>query len=453
MLRRHLGFWNSSGRLGGFPVPTVGFDGGTGVTVMTQRGVRILATIALGILWLATPAPAAASSKYAALVMDAETGTVLFERHAGERRHPASLTKIMTLYMLFEALDDGRISLNDRFKASAHASAQPPSKIGLRPGDTIRVADAIGALVTKSANDVAVTVAEALGGSEPAFARQMTDRARRLGLRNTSFRNASGLHHPGQVTTAYDMAVLALAVRRDYPKEYRYFSTQSFSWKGSDFHNHNKLLGHYEGTDGIKTGYIGPSGFNLVASVQRGGRRLIGVVFGGKSGPLRDRHMRQLLDSGFEKATDIRVAELPTPPLPQARPERAAIQMAATDAATVTADAATLVPSLAAAASEMESGSRDEGGEWGIQVGAYSTQLRAQRSIALARGHLSDMLTAAEAQVDALERRTGMIYRARLLGLSEQEARSACLSLKQRQLPCVPVPGRPETEMASGSRG
>lgn len=417
---------------------------------MTRRGVRILATVALGFIWLAVAAPAQAAGKYAALILDADTGTVLFERHAGEQRHPASLTKIMTLYMLFDAIESGQVSLNDRFTASAHASAQAPSKLGLRPGDSIRVEDAIRALVTKSANDVAVVVAEGLAGSEPKFARLMTERARRLGLRGTTFRNASGLHHPQQVTTAYDMAMLALAVRRDFPKEYRYFSTESFSWKGSDYANHNKLLGHYEGTDGVKTGYIGPSGFNLVASVQRNGRRLIGVVFGGKSGPLRDRHMRSLLDAGFEKAADIRVAEMAVPPLPQSRPATETVQLAS---ATVAGDAASLVPPLPVAAPEFESGSRDPGEEWGIQVGAYSSQIRAQRSIALARGHLSDLLTGAEAQVEALERRTGRIFRARLVGLSEQEARSACLSLKQRQLPCVPVPGRPETELAAGSRG
>src|SRR3546814_108492 len=142
----------------------------------------------------------------------------------------------------------------------------------------------------------------------------MTERAHRLGMRSTTFRNASGLHHPAQVTTAYDMAMLALAVRRDFPTEYEYFSTASFTWKGQQYHNHNKLLGHYEGTDGIKTGYIGASGFNLVASVKRKGRRLIGVVFGGKSGRLRDRHMRSLLDSGFEKAMDIRIADVAVPP-------------------------------------------------------------------------------------------------------------------------------------------
>lgn len=428
---------------------------------MARCGVRILATIALGLLWLAIAAPAQAASKYAALILDADTGTVLFERHAGTQRHPASLTKIMTLYLLFEALEDGRVKPGDRLKVSARAAAQPPSSLNLRAGDTIRVKDAVLALVTKSANDVAVVVAEALAGSESRFARTMTERAQRLGMRNTTFRNASGLHDRRQVTTAYDMAMLGLAVRRDFPSRYAYFSTRSFTWKGRTYSNHNKLLGHYSGTDGIKTGYIGASGFNLLASVERGGRRLIGVVFGGKSGSRRDRHMKRLLDSGFEKAADIRIAEVVMPPLPAPRPERG-VQLASADAAeadtaladsgSVSAQAAALLPPLPEPSPQFETGSRDEGVEWGIQVGAYASEIRAQRSIALARGHL-ELLSGADAMVEPLDRRTGTIYRARLFGLSEQEARSACLSLKRRQLPCVPIPGRAVVELAAGSKG
>lgn len=416
---------------------------------MARCGVRMLALVAL--LWTALAGQALADAKYAALIIDAESGTVLFDRHADAQRHPASLTKIMTLYMLFEAMEKGEIAKGQRLKVTAHAAGQPPSKLGLKAGDSIRVEDAIRALVTKSANDVAVTVAEALGGSEWRFAAQMTDRARKLGMRNTTFRNASGLHHDKQITTARDMAMLALAIRRDFPNEYEYFSTRSFTWKGRTYSNHNKLLGHYAGTDGIKTGYIGASGFNLVASVVRKGHRLIGVVFGGSSGPRRDRHMKRLLDSGFEKASEIRVATV-LPPLPAPRPERG-VQLAAADSGTVSSQTAALLPPLPVPAPELESGSRDEGAEWGIQVGAYSSELRAQRSIALARGHLADLLTGADAAVETLERRNGPIFRARLFGLSEQEARSACLSLKQRHLPCVPVPGREGVELAAGSRG
>lgn len=434
---------------------------------MALRCVRILTMIAFGLLWLAVATPAQAATKYAALILDTASGTVLFERHAGAQRHPASLTKIMTLYMLFDAVEDGRIGLNDRLKVSRHAAAQPPSSLNLRPGETIRVKDAILALVTKSANDVAVVVAEALGGTESKFARLMTERARRLGMRSTRFRNASGLHDARQVTTAYDMATLGLAIRRDFPGQYDYFSTLSFSWKGRTYNNHNKLLGHYRGTDGIKTGYIGASGFNLVASVERHGRRLIGVVFGGKSGSRRDRHMKRLLDSGFEKAADIRVAETIKPPLPAPRPPRKQ-QLASADAVSadtgradggsadtgsVGAQAASLLPPLPQPAPQFEAGSRDEGVEWGIQVGAYATEIRAQRSIALARGHLNDLLTGTDAAVEPLDRRTGTIYRARLFGMSEQEARSACLSLKRQQLPCVPVPAKAEIELAAGPKG
>lgn len=425
---------------------------------MTRRGVRILAILAFGFIWLAVT-PVQAAAKYAALILDTQTGSVLFERHAGAQRHPASLTKIMTLYLLFEALEDGRLKLDDRLKVSSRAAAQPPSALNLRAGDRIRVEDAILALVTKSANDVAVVVAEALAGSESKFAGLMTERARRLGMRNTRFRNASGLHDARQVTTAFDMAMLALAIRRDFPQEYEYFSTRRFTWNGRTYSNHNKLLGHYAGTDGIKTGYIGASGFNLVASVERHGRRLIGVVFGGKSGSRRDRHMKRLLDSGFEKAADLLVAQIELPPLPEPRPERSA-QPALAESGTVVdtkltspTRIAAVLPPLPEPAPQFESGSRDEGVTWGIQVGAYASEIRAQRSIALARGHLNDLLNGTDAAVEPLDRRTGKIYRARLFGLSEQEARSACLSLKRQQLPCVPVPGRTELELASGSKG
>lgn len=425
---------------------------------MAQRSVRILAFLALGFIWWLAATPAHAAAKYAALILDAQTGTVLFERHAGAQRHPASLTKIMTLYLLFEALEVGRVKLGDRMRVSSHAAAQPPSALNLRAGDSIRVKDAILALVTKSANDVAVVVAEALGGSESKFARLMTERARRLGMRNTRFRNASGLHDARQVSTAFDMAMLALAIRRDFPEEYEYFSTRRFTWNGRTYGNHNKLLGHYDGTDGIKTGYIGASGFNLVASVERRGRRLIGVVFGGKSGSRRDRHMKRLLDSGFEKAADLRIAQIALPPLPEPRPERG-VQLAQADTGTVvdaevtaSTKVAAMLPPLPQPAPQFESGSRDEGVTWGIQVGAYASEIRAQRSIALARGHLADLLGGTDAAVEPLDRRTGKIYRARLFGLSEQEARSACLSLKRQQLPCVPVPGRAEIELANGAR-
>lgn len=398
-----------------------------------MRRIGLILTVPLLVIGLVaglSALPAQAATKYAALVLDVESGKILFSRHADARRHPASLTKIMTLYMVFEALESGKLSLNQRLPVSARAAGQPPSRLGLKRGDTIRVRDAILALVTKSANDVATVVAEAIGKSEYRFAVAMTERAKELGLRSTRFMNASGLHDRRQVTTARDMARLAIAIRRDFPEQYKVFSTSRFTYGGRTYKNHNKLLGRYDGTDGIKTGYINASGFNLVASVERNGTRLIGVVFGGRSGRSRNAHMRKILTGGFERAEEIRIASF-KPPLPVMRPTVVAAAVPQT------------VPELIAAvgsSGDDEVGSRDDAGSWGVQVGAYSTELRARRSIATARGLLPDMLSDTEGKVEALANRDVPIYRARLFGLLEKEARSVCLDLKRRHLPCVPVP-------------
>lgn len=398
-----------------------------------MRRVALILTVPLlvfGLLISLAASPASAGTKYAALVLDVESGKVLFSRHADARRHPASLTKIMTLYMLFDALDRGKLTLNQRLPVSARAAGQPPSKLGLKRGQTIRVRDAIKALVTKSANDVATVVGEAIGRTEYRFAVAMTEKAKELGLRSTRFMNASGLHDRRQVTTARDMARLAIAIRRDFPHYYKEFSTRSFTYGGRTYKNHNKLLGRFDGTDGVKTGYINASGFNLVASVERNGSRLVGVVFGGRSGRTRNAHMRKILTNGFKRAEEIRIASF-KPPLPVMRPTL----VAAAPPQTVTE----LIAAVGSAG-EDEVGSRDDSGSWGVQVGAYSTELRARRSIATARGLLPDMLSDTEGKVEPLANRDVPIYRARLFGLLEKEARSVCLDLKRRHLPCVPVP-------------
>lgn len=236
---------------------------------------------------------------YSALVVDADSGRVLYERFPSELRHPASITKIMTLYLVFEALERGELTLNTPLTVSRNAVLKPPSRLGLTPGDTLAVEDAVLALVTRSANDAATVIAENLAGSETAFAEMMTAKAHALGMRDTVFRNASGLPDPMQVTTAWDMARLGKALINDFPRYYPYFSTPRFYYRGQSFDNHNHLMETYSGMDGIKTGFINASGFNLVASAKRGGRRLIGVVFGGPSAKRRDAHMREILDDGF----------------------------------------------------------------------------------------------------------------------------------------------------------
>jgi len=243
------------------------------------------------------------SSRYAAIVIDDKTGKVLYAKNADAPRHPASLTKMMTLFLLFEDMQKRKVSLSSRFTASAKASAQAPSKLGLRPGQTIAVEDAIRALVTKSANDVAVTIAENLGGTEQAFARRMTSTARRIGMRGTTFYNASGLPNDDQYTTARDMVILGRALQERFPTQYRYFSTRSFAWGNSVHGNHNKLLYRLEGIDGIKTGYTNASGFNLVSSIRRDGRHLVAAVMGGSSGRSRDDHMARLLTSYLPQAS------------------------------------------------------------------------------------------------------------------------------------------------------
>ena len=232
------------------------------------------------------------SPPYAALVVDANSGEVLHAANADALRHPASLTKIMTLYMLFEQIEAGKVRLDSQMEVSDHASQQAPSKLGLRPGQTLTVEDAIRALVTKSANDAAVVVAEAIGGDEETFARMMTRKARALGMSRTVYANASGLPDEDQVTTARDQVTLGRAIQDRFPRYYRYFATSSFVYRGRAMRNHNKLLGRVEGVDGIKTGYTRISGFNLVSSVRRGNRHIVAVVLGGASGGARDARMR-----------------------------------------------------------------------------------------------------------------------------------------------------------------
>src|SRR5437762_2333097 len=246
------------------------------------------------------------SPQFSSIIVDGNSGATLSSNNPDGIRHPASLTKIMTLYLLFERLDAGKMKLDTEMDVSERASEQAPTKLGLKPGQTIRVEDAIKGLVTRSANDAAVVIAEAIGGDEDDFAKLMTRRARALGMTKTVYRNASGLPNDEQVTTARDQATLGRAIQDRFPRYYRYFSTTVFNYHGQSIRNHNRLLGNVEGIDGIKTGYTHASGFNLVSSMRRGNRHLIGVVLGGRSGGSRDATMRNLLAENLEKAATKR---------------------------------------------------------------------------------------------------------------------------------------------------
>jgi D-alanyl-D-alanine carboxypeptidase len=256
----------------------------------------------------ATATVASYQPTYASIVMDANSGAVMQATNADTPLHPASLTKIMTLYLLFERLDAGKIKLGTEMPVSAHAAVQAPSKLGLQPGETIRVETAIRAIVTKSANDVAVVVSEELGGDEVNFARMMTAKARALGMIHTTYHNASGLPDDQQITTARDQAIIGRAIQDRFPEYYRYFSTRTFEFRGKQMRNHNHLLGYVSGVDGIKTGYIHDSGFNIVTSVRRGNRHIVAVVFGGRTASARDARMVSLIDNNINIAAAKRTA-------------------------------------------------------------------------------------------------------------------------------------------------
>ncbi|MBW8725727.1 MAG: D-alanyl-D-alanine carboxypeptidase [Inquilinus limosus] len=296
-----------------------------------RSAAALFACLALVLL----AAPAEAASRFAAYVIDARTGEVLHEENANQQLYPASLTKLMTLYLTFRALDRGDLTLDTRLAVSSYAASQSPTKLGLPTGSRIRVEDAVLGLVTQSANDASVVLAEAIGGSESRFTRLMTQQARALGMSRTNFSSTNGLPDPDNVSTAHDMAVLARALISDYPQYYPYFATKNFRYRGRNFPNHNRLMQSYAGMDGMKTGYIRAAGYNLVASAVRGRTRLIGVIFGGTSPIMRNAKMAELLDEAFEshEGTGAYVAEAPAaatprvaatpfqPPLPDRRPE------------------------------------------------------------------------------------------------------------------------------------
>jgi D-alanyl-D-alanine carboxypeptidase len=287
------------------------------------------------------------------IVVDANTGKTLDENSADGLRHPASLTKIMTLYLLFERLDAGKIKLNTMMPISEHAAEQSPTKLGLRPGQSLEVEDAIRGLVTRSANDAAVVIAEAIGGDEDSFAEMMTHKAHALGMSRTTYRNASGLPDDDQVTTARDQALLGRAIQERFPKYYRYFSTPVFVFRGEEIRNHNHLLGQVEGVDGIKTGYTRASGFNLVTSVTRNDRHIVAVVMGGSSAGARDARMRDLIAGHFDEAstrhtaTAIAEASEPAPAAAQPRATTRTVEAVAAKAVAASGYALATVSSVA----------------------------------------------------------------------------------------------------------
>jgi len=389
---------------------------------------RLVAAVLCCVLLTGTAHAQIGSERYSSMVVEARSGRLISAVNPDELRYPASLTKMMTLYMVFEALRDRRISLHQSVHMSATAAAMPPTKLGIPPGSRLTVEEAILALITRSANDAAAALGEMLGGDEERFARIMTLRARALGMSRTVFRNASGLPDVRQVTTARDMALLGRRLLHDFPREYSYFSTTTFRFRGKVFRNHNYLLDAYPGADGMKTGYINASGFNLVTSALRANVRLVGVVIGASRGGERDLHMMALLDQGFDKmevplATREARSRMPT-----------LISSAQAAPAPAPVRTHTILATRAKASAPTER-AQPTGGAWAVQVGAFTTSQAAHKAAAAA-GRIAPAGTTHVAAVTVKNKRT---FRAQLISLSQTQATAACAALKRARSACMPI--------------
>jgi D-alanyl-D-alanine carboxypeptidase len=510
--------------------------------------IRGTATLAIGLalaLVLSFTRPAAAAPTSSAIVIDAASGQVLLQSNADAPTYPASLTKMMTLYLLFEAMQKGAVKLDQPLPVSVNAASMPATNLALSAGDTITVATAIQAMIIRSANDVAVVVAEGLSGSEAAFAQKMNAKALALGMTHTVFRNPNGLPDPWQHTTARDIATLALALHRDFPQYYPYFAQVRFSFHGRTYVTHNRFMLHYPGADGLKTGYIHLSGFNLAASAMRNGRRIVAVIMGGRSPSMRDAAMWALLDQGFGTATpktqnnalllasvgnagllpilkpgndndtegdatdegdstlnamSPQIAGLPTAPtapLPSTQAlqsktgsdiQTAALAPFASTTApqpapkTTTREATTSLapqipvvpalpetpvfgissasvplPALRPVSAEPDGVSDgvvsvavDAKRFWGVQVGAFSRYTPARLAAVKAQQNLPFPIKNTRIAVDEGETRSGKLYRARLVGLAQNEATDACRKLRARQIPCLVVQSNTAVAMVNG---
>ncbi|WP_235561717.1 MULTISPECIES: serine hydrolase [unclassified Brevundimonas] len=466
------------------------------ISVLIRRGWLSLLLVAVLAL-TPTTAPLVAQSsdnaRYAAIVVDAESGEVLFSRFADSRRFPASITKVMTLYLTFEALSEGKVKLDDVLTVSSHAASQPPSKLGLGAGETISLDNAMRATAVRSANDMAVALAEHVGGSESRFAARMTAKARELGMTQTQYVNANGLPDSRQITSARDLAVLARAVMRDYPQYYRYFGLHDWAYNGREYRNTNGLLRGGNGYDGMKTGYTNASGYNLAASSVRDGKRLITIVLGGRSTASRNAHVAALMDTGFDveraraRGETIQIAQTyfesrgfgvgqepsggieyasvatedgaadvgsegvaytalaaaqPQPlrvtPAPSETRPPAPVQRAEARTGDLTASLNGAVPSRAPApprAAAARPAARTPAGAWSVQVGAFRDEAVASNWLTEVNRRFRTQFAAAERTVQNAE---GW-YRSRFTGMTEQAAQGACAALAERRVTCMVI--------------
>jgi D-alanyl-D-alanine carboxypeptidase len=436
-----------------------------------RLGVAALA-VAFSISAVVVPALAQAAGRHAVFVVDANTGRILYQSSADELRFPASLAKLMTLYLIFEAIEQGRLNYRTKIRFSANAVEAQPTKLDVEEGTEIDLIDAIRALIVKSANDVAVAVAEHIAGSEARFAQMMTQRARQLGMTATQFRNASGLPEPEQFTTARDMITLALRLQDDFPQHYPLFATRTFTFNGETFRNHNTLLFSYEGIDGMKTGYTRASGFNVVSSVRRGRKHVVAVVFGGATAALRNTAMRTYLNMGLLKASNERTRRPASRLIAQANalPKVAAVvppaprpaQRPAPEPSALAVEIARVRPVMVPGAHNQPPSSIDAllarpppvqpppglngpppsvapaAGAFHIQIGAFQSQTEAERQLASIRERVGPLLNNHSAVTTALKQGEKTLYRARYAGFeAHATAASVCTELKRLSINCL----------------
>ncbi|WFR96019.1 D-alanyl-D-alanine carboxypeptidase [Rhizobium tumorigenes] len=418
----------------------------------------------------------AAYAGSAYFIMDAKNGKVLASQSADELNHPASLTKMMTLYLAFEALHRGKLGWNSELKVSGNAAGKSPTKLGLRPGSTVTVREAVNGMIIKSANDAATVMAEALGGSESGFGRMMTAKARQLGMSRTTFVNPSGLPDPRQITTARDMSTLAVALINDYPTEYRLFSQTGFVYRGRPIRGHNNLMYRYKGMDGIKTGYTNASGFNIVSTVRDGNRRLIGVVLGGPTARARDDRMAGLLNRYMSQASSggssrlvasiggrSNISRTPEVEVASASPDIDVPAPLAPRRTTVITRTVATATGLAvpierpqamqeivnraeaeddAPSAEMTASTASSGGAWQVQIAATPSAKAAKDLLATAQAKTGGALLNAFAYTEEAGKGSKKVYRARFVGFeSRAAADNACSALKKHDFKCMAMPG------------
>ncbi len=467
--------------ISGYGILRFGFSGMLGQTLKVPHFLCVTLTLLIFSPGISSEAYSAYSPPQAAMVVDGYSGEILYSSNADKPRYPASITKVMTLYLLFEQLSHGRMNLKTQLKVSKEAASRPPSKLGLKPGSTISVSDAIYALVTKSANDVAAVVAENIAGSEPAFARMMTQKARAIGMTKTTFRNASGLPNSEQVSTARDLITLGRRMRTDFPKLSKAFSTRSFKFGKRTYRSHNKLLFSYKGMDGMKTGFIRASGFNLLATCRRSDKYLIAVVLGGRSGKVRNARMKKLLDKSWKKAVALKAYKKSKPiaiagivhdnsHLPERNPafhdvdlgpspviaqadiaeidlaqavqgnaepavESEEIKTSVALAVSVKADIAASEPAVAPAV--QKTATLTPPGPYHIQVGSFVSSKLAETHLAAVTRKANSVLRGHGGHTAQGQVKGKSYYRVRYSSFTRSKATSTCAALKKLKIDCL----------------